>query len=126
MVPARGPSSLATTVPSASVTGVISRSKKPSAMAFSARFWLRTPQWSWSSRLMPVCSATFSAVWPIAMYTSGVRPSLRGSCHSVAPCAAVAVRASASAYSGLWLSGHPSEVPFGKRETVSTPAEMNA
>ena len=67
MVPARGPSSVLTVEPSGSVTGTISRSKKPLLMASSARFWLRTPQWSWSSRLMPVSSATFSAVWPIAM-----------------------------------------------------------
>jgi len=32
-----------TTVPSGVVIGVISRAKKPSAMAFSARFWLLTP-----------------------------------------------------------------------------------
>ncbi|CNH79200.1 Uncharacterised protein [Mycobacterium tuberculosis] len=67
MVPARGPSSLLTVLPSGSVTGVISRSKNPLLIASSARFWLRTPQWSWSSRLMPVMMATFSAVWPIAM-----------------------------------------------------------
>ena len=41
VTPARGPSSVLTTVPSGVVIGVISRSKKPSAMAFSARFWLR-------------------------------------------------------------------------------------
>ncbi len=34
------------------------------------------------------------------------------------------VRASASANSSLWVSGQPSEVPFGKWDTVSTPAEM--
>jgi hypothetical protein len=56
-----------TTVPSGSVTGVISRAKKPSAMAFSARFWLSTAHWSCSSRLTPRSVATFSAVWPIAM-----------------------------------------------------------
>ena len=53
VTPARGPSSLLTTVPSGSVTGVISRSKNPSAMAFSARFWLVTPHSSWRSREMP-------------------------------------------------------------------------
>jgi hypothetical protein len=60
------------------------------------------------------------------MYTSGSEPSWRGSCHSSAPAAAFAERSSASENSGLWLSGHPSEVPFGNRDTVSTPAEMNA
>ena len=58
---------MVTMVPSGSFTGVISRSKKPLLMASSARFWLRTPQWSWSSRLIPVNRATFSAVCPIAM-----------------------------------------------------------
>ena len=38
VTPGRGPSSVLTTVPSGVVTGVISRSKKPLAMAFSARF----------------------------------------------------------------------------------------
>ena len=65
VTPARGPSSLLTTVPSASVTGAISRSKNPSAMAFSARFWLVTPHSSWRSREMPRRVATFSAVWPM-------------------------------------------------------------
>ncbi|CPA17261.1 Uncharacterised protein [Mycobacterium tuberculosis] len=54
-------------VPSGRVTGVISRSKNPFLIASSARFWLRTPQRSCSSRLMPVMMATFSAVWPIAI-----------------------------------------------------------
>lgn len=43
VVPARGPSSLDTTVPSGNVTGEISRSKKPLLMASSARFCDRTP-----------------------------------------------------------------------------------
>ena len=43
-VPARGPSSVLTTVPSGRVTGEISRAKNPLLMASSARFWLRTPQ----------------------------------------------------------------------------------
>ncbi len=67
VTPARGPSSLATVVPSGSDTGVISRSQNPAAMAASARFWLRTPKASCSSRVMPFNCATFSAVWPIAM-----------------------------------------------------------
>ena len=55
-------------VPSGSVTGVISRAQKPSAIAFSARFWLsgrRTRPAS--ARVTPRSAATFSAVWPIAM-----------------------------------------------------------
>jgi hypothetical protein len=55
------------TVPSGRVIGSISRAKKPDLMASSARFWLRTPQWSWSSREMPVKEATFSAVSPMGM-----------------------------------------------------------
>jgi len=67
VTPARGPSSVLTTVPSGSVTGVISRAKKPLAIAFSARFCERTPKWSMSSRVTPLSRARFSAVCPIAM-----------------------------------------------------------
>jgi hypothetical protein len=67
VVPARGPSSRLTTVPSGRVTGVISRSKKPLAIAFSARFCERTPNSSCSAREIPRDVARFSAVWPIAM-----------------------------------------------------------
>ncbi len=35
------------------------------------------------------------------------------------------MRASASANTGLWVSGRLSELPFANRDTVSTPAEMN-
>jgi hypothetical protein len=66
VVPARGPSSLLTTVPSGVVTGVISRSQKPFAMACSARFWLRTANSSISARETSFSRARFSAVWPIA------------------------------------------------------------
>ena len=54
-------------VPAGVVTGVISRDQKPLAMAFSARFWERTPKSSISSRLMPLARARFSAVWPMGM-----------------------------------------------------------
>ncbi len=67
VTPARGPSSFSTVVPSGVVTGVISRCQKPSLIAFSARFWLRTPNSSSSWRVSPRSVATFSAVWPIAM-----------------------------------------------------------
>ena len=67
VVPGLGPSSALTTEPSGRVTGVISRCQKPLAMAFSARFCERTPNSSCCSREMPRSSATFSAVWPIAM-----------------------------------------------------------
>ena len=67
MVPGRGPSSVLTTVPSGMVTGVISLAKWPRSIASTARLWERTPQWSWSSRVIPVVWATFSAVWPMGM-----------------------------------------------------------
>ncbi len=125
VTPARGPSSLATTVPSGVVTGVISRSQKPFFRASSARFCDRTPNSSMSWRVTPFSRARFSAVCPIAMYASGTRPSSRGSCQ-LAPdsSARAAVRASASANSGLCVSGRLSELPLVKRDTISTPAEM--
>ena len=67
VVPARGPSSVLTTVPSGVVTGVISRAQKPSAMACSARFWLRAANSSMSCRETSLSRARFSAVWPMAM-----------------------------------------------------------
>ena len=67
VVPARGPSSLLTTVPSGAVTGVISRAQKPLLIASSARFWLRAANSSISCRETSLSSARFSAVWPIAM-----------------------------------------------------------
>ena len=67
VVPGRGPSSAATTVPSGIVAGVMSRCQNPLASAFSARFCDRTPNSSCSARVIPRIWATFSAVWPIAM-----------------------------------------------------------
>ncbi len=67
VTPGRGPSSVLTTRPSGRVTGTISRSNTPLAMAFSARFWERTPNSSCSARLTPYAVATFSAVCPMAM-----------------------------------------------------------
>ena len=64
---ARGPSSLLTSVPSASLTGTISRSKMPFSWAATARSCERWAYLSWSSRVTPYFSATFSAVRPIAM-----------------------------------------------------------
>ena len=72
---------------------------------------------------------TFSAVWPIEMYASGSSPESRGSAHGSAPPAARrAVRAIASANSGLVRStpGTPSLVPRANPLTSSTPAEMYA
>ncbi len=67
VVPGRGPSSLVTTVPSARVTGMISRSKNPDSWAATARVWDWRANSSCSSRLTFLYSATFSAVWPMAM-----------------------------------------------------------
>ena len=112
-------------MPDGVVTGVISLAQKPSAIAFSARFWLRTPNSSSSWRDRPRSLATFSAVWPMAMYASGTAPASRGSCQSTPPCAVSWVRFSESANNGLWVSGRLSEFPLANRDTVSTPAEMN-
>src|SRR3954451_9820176 len=125
VTPGRGPSSALTTVPSGSVTRVISRSQKPSAMACSARFWLRTPNSSMSRRETSFSSARFSAVWPMAMYASGSAPSSRGSCQESAPLsAALATAAWAASKRGFWVSGCESELPLTNRDTISTPAEM--
>ncbi len=51
----------------ATVTGAISLSYAPAAMAFSARFCERTAKWSMSSRETSFSRARFSAVCPIAM-----------------------------------------------------------
>ena len=64
---ARGPSSLATTVPSGSVTGTISRSKNPDSCDATASSCERCAYLSMSARLTSHLSATFSAVTPIAM-----------------------------------------------------------
>ncbi len=65
----RGPSSAAAMRPSGRTTGVISRSKKPFFCASTARSCDRLANSSIRSRVIPYCSATFSAVIPIGMYT---------------------------------------------------------
>ena len=78
VVPGRGPSSFSTSVPSGSVTGVISRSKKPFFCASTARSCESLANSSMRSRVTPYFSATFSAVSPIGMYmwlTKSERPS---------------------------------------------------
>ena len=68
VVPARGPSSLLTTVPSGVVTGVISRSKKPLRLRGDrALLRLHRELVHLLARSTPSISRTFSAVWPIAM-----------------------------------------------------------
>ena len=64
---ARGPSSLATTVPSASVTGTISRSKKPLSCDCTASSCERCAYSSIASRVTPYLLATLTAVSPIWM-----------------------------------------------------------
>ena len=54
-------------VPPSRKTGMISRSKKPDSWAATARFWDSRANSSWASRLTCLNSATFSAVWPMAM-----------------------------------------------------------
>ncbi len=68
--PAEGRPSASTSVMRAA-TGVISSRNRPSRCAAEARWWERRPHASWSSRLTPNCSDTFSAVSPIERYTCG-------------------------------------------------------
>jgi hypothetical protein len=99
VVPGRGPSSLVTSVPSASVTGTISRSKWLLSTAATARCCEIAAHSSWVSRVTLQRLATFSAVMPIGMQTlngAPSEPSSRG-CGSNGGCG-------------------------GKRETASTPA----
>ena len=69
LVSALGPSSALTTTGSprrwGTDTGVIWPSNRPSSMADTARWWLMSASSSWSSRLTPNLSATFSAVTPM-------------------------------------------------------------
>ena len=67
VVPARGPSSRSTRVPSGSVTGTISRSKCPESRAATARCCEVAAHSSCASRDTRQRSATFSAVTPIGM-----------------------------------------------------------
>ena len=65
VVPARGPSSVSTTIVFLrcfTSTGTISSLNLPSAIAFSHFCWLLAANSSSSSRVSPYCSATFSAV----------------------------------------------------------------
>ena len=64
---ARGPSSLTTSLPSASFTGTISRSKKPSSWLWTASSCERWAYLSMSERLTSYFLATFTAVSPMAM-----------------------------------------------------------
>ena len=122
-VSGRGPSSIETIRPPGRVTGVMSCSKKPPVIAVAALRCDSNANWSCSARETPSIPATFSAVCPIAMYTSG-NPSLDV---QVSPATAIAVeRAAASSKMWLAVSGSVSEFPFTKLLTLSTPAAMNA
>ena len=96
-----------TTVPSGVVTGTISRSKNPLDCDSTARVWESTANSSISWRVTFSNSATFSAVWPMAMYTSGSPAG--GVQGSVTAGVRAAVRASASAKLSLW--GPVSDAP---------------
>jgi hypothetical protein len=65
VVPGRGPSSADTTVPSSSVTGVISRANTPADWAATARSCDSLANASMSDRATPNREATFSAVIPM-------------------------------------------------------------
>ncbi len=123
VVPARGPSSTRTSVPSARVSGLISISKNPFSCDATALCWDRAANSSISWRLTFSSSRTFSAVWPMAMYTSGSPDA--GAQRSEPPRAREALRSSAPANRALWVSGMPSDMPCAKRLTASTPAAMN-
>ncbi len=127
VVPGRGPSSAATTVPLGRVTGVMSCSQKPLV----------------SASLGPVLAAHPELVLGLAADAADLGHVLRRLAHgdvhvgqaAVAPGVvstprrrrgpAPAVAASAWANTGFWVSGRPSEDPFTNRLTVSTPAAMN-
>ena len=64
MVVSRKPSSVVIMLPSASLTGKISRSNRPSAVARAARDCDCTPKRSMSSRVIPHLSAIISAEIP--------------------------------------------------------------
>ena len=77
-VDARGPSSTAKVMSchepplnTRVFMGTISSRNRPASIAASARDWERTANASCSSRLTSNCSATFSAVIPMGVYTSG-------------------------------------------------------
>ena len=63
----RGPSSLATSLPSWSETGTISRSKNPSSWDLTASSWERCAYLSMSARLTSYFLATLTAVMPMSM-----------------------------------------------------------
>ncbi len=126
-VPGRGPSSVLTVVPSGRVTGVISRSKNPLLMASSARFWLRTPQWSL------LLAADVSQDRHVFRRSGPSRCRRQaGSCQRAGratprrPRPRRVERSWAASNTGFLVSGQESELPLTKRDTVSTPAEMKA
>ena len=93
-------------------------------MAAPARCCDRNAKSSISSRETSSISATFSAVSPIAMYTSG-SPSA-GVQVPWSPAERAALRAAASSNLWFWVLGVWSELPpTMKRLTASTPAATN-
>ena len=127
VVPARGPSSVLTTVPSGVVTGVISRSQKPSAMAFSARFCERTANSSISCagdvleqrEVLRGLAHRDVDVGELAVARAG-----RSRCRrrSRPPSATWALRVGEDRVLGVGQARRC--CPSTKRDTISTPAEM--
>ena len=111
-------------MPSGSVTGVMSLAQKPSAIAFSARFWLRTPNSSSSWRERPRMPGDVLGGLAHRDVGVGQLAVLARVVPVLAALGGLSVRAAASSKSGFWVSGRWSEVPLAKRETVSTPALM--
>ena len=94
--------------PEGSGTGMISRAKIPSWPAWTARIWLCRAYLSISARVTSYLSATFSAVSPMLIKTSGNPSGLPG------------IRR------GLRVSGWSVNTPNGERVLDSTPTQTNA
>ena len=108
LVSARGPSSVSTTTGSprrwGTETAVICPLNRPFSMAATARFWLMSASSSWSSRVTPKRSATFSAVTPMWYRLTGQpRPSVSTSLRMPSPSRRPSKRALKSTMKGVWL-----------------------
>ena len=127
MVLGRGLSSRSITEPSPSVTGVISRAQKPSSRDTPARCWDRAAKRSISSRGDALGQRDVLRRLPhrdVGVGEQAVRSAGRATRRRPPP-RTRAVRSCASSNSGFLVPGIPSELPFSKRDTVSTPAARN-
>ena len=104
----------------------MSRAQKPSAIASSARFCAADAELVLASRVTPASSRDVLGGLTHGDVGVGIRPSSRGSVPGAPALGArSAVRAAASANSGLRVSGSAVELPVtGSATTHSTPAEM--